>query len=66
VTGRGLAIVEGLSSRWGTRRLSAHVKSVWAEFLLPGLPLPAVPRPARPVRQRSSNKTYLTEKGRPS
>ncbi|HEX4830418.1 MAG TPA: hypothetical protein VH478_04925 [Trebonia sp.] len=26
--------MEGLSSRWGTRRLSAHVKAVWAELLL--------------------------------
>jgi anti-sigma regulatory factor (Ser/Thr protein kinase) len=33
--GRGLAIVAGLSRRWGTRRLSAHVKAVWAELLLP-------------------------------
>jgi|tagenome__1003787_1003787.scaffolds.fasta_scaffold20952419_5 anti-sigma regulatory factor (Ser/Thr protein kinase) len=31
--GRGLAIVAELASRWGSRRLSAHVKSVWAELL---------------------------------
>lgn len=58
--GRGLAIVAELSNRWGTRRLSAHVKSVWAELLLPGPPSPAVPfqavpLPARPAHQRSSN-----------
>jgi anti-sigma regulatory factor (Ser/Thr protein kinase) len=34
-SGRGLAIVAELASRWGTRRLSAHVKSVWAELLQP-------------------------------
>jgi anti-sigma regulatory factor (Ser/Thr protein kinase) len=33
--GRGLAIVDGLSNRWGWRRLTAHVKAVWAELLLP-------------------------------
>jgi anti-sigma regulatory factor (Ser/Thr protein kinase) len=33
--GRGLAIVAELANRWGTRRLSAHVKAVWAELLLP-------------------------------
>jgi hypothetical protein len=33
--GRGLAIVHELSSRWGSRRLSAHIKAVWAELLLP-------------------------------
>jgi anti-sigma regulatory factor (Ser/Thr protein kinase) len=32
--GRGLAIVEQIASRWGTRRLSKHVKTVWAELLL--------------------------------
>jgi anti-sigma regulatory factor (Ser/Thr protein kinase) len=53
--GRGLAIVAELSNRWGTRRLSARVKSVWAELLLPGLPFPAVPLPARPAHQQSSN-----------
>jgi anti-sigma regulatory factor (Ser/Thr protein kinase) len=31
--GRGLVIVEELSSRWGMR-LSAHVKTVWAEMPL--------------------------------
>lgn len=34
-SGRGLAIVEELSNRWGSRRLSEHVKTVWAELLLP-------------------------------
>ena len=33
--GRGLAIVHELANRWGLRRLSAHVKAVWAELLLP-------------------------------
>jgi anti-sigma regulatory factor (Ser/Thr protein kinase) len=32
--GRGLAIVGELSSRWGMRRLSEHIKTVWAELLL--------------------------------
>jgi anti-sigma regulatory factor (Ser/Thr protein kinase) len=34
-SGRGLAIVEEFSNRWGSRRLSEHVKTVWAELLLP-------------------------------
>jgi anti-sigma regulatory factor (Ser/Thr protein kinase) len=34
-SGRGLAIVHELANRWGTRRLSANVKAVWAELLLP-------------------------------
>jgi len=34
--GRGLAIVHELANRWGARRLTAHVKAVWAELLLPG------------------------------
>jgi anti-sigma regulatory factor (Ser/Thr protein kinase) len=55
VNGRGLAIVAELSNRWGTRRLSTHVKSVWAEFLLPGPPFPGVPLPARPAHQQNSN-----------
>jgi anti-sigma regulatory factor (Ser/Thr protein kinase) len=33
--GRGLAIVHEFANRWGCRRLSAHVKAVWAELLLP-------------------------------
>jgi anti-sigma regulatory factor (Ser/Thr protein kinase) len=37
--GRGLAIVHELASRWGSRRLSAHVKAVWAELLLPVPPV---------------------------
>lgn len=32
--GRGLAVIEAFSNRWGVRRLSPHVKSVWCEFLL--------------------------------
>lgn len=34
-SGRGLQIVEALTNRWGCRQASAHVKSVWAELLLP-------------------------------
>lgn len=34
-SGRGLQIVHGLSNRWGSRRLSAHLKTVWAELLIP-------------------------------
>jgi anti-sigma regulatory factor (Ser/Thr protein kinase) len=34
-SGRGLVIVAALAHRWGTRRLSAHVKAVWAELPLP-------------------------------
>lgn len=34
-SGRGLQIVHCVSSRWGSRRLSAHLKAVWAELLLP-------------------------------
>jgi anti-sigma regulatory factor (Ser/Thr protein kinase) len=33
--GRGLAIVHELANRWGARRLTVHVKAVWAELLLP-------------------------------
>lgn len=33
--GRGLAVIEACSNRWGVRRLSANVKSVWCEFLIP-------------------------------
>lgn len=32
--GRGLAIIEELSSRWGARQLSKNVKIVWAELIL--------------------------------
>jgi anti-sigma regulatory factor (Ser/Thr protein kinase) len=35
--GRGLTIVHELANRWGSRRLSARVKAVWAELLLPAL-----------------------------
>jgi anti-sigma regulatory factor (Ser/Thr protein kinase) len=34
-SGRGLQIVHSLSNRWGSRRLSAHLKAVWAELLIP-------------------------------
>lgn len=34
-SGRGLQIVHDLSNRWGTRRVSASLKAVWAELLLP-------------------------------
>jgi anti-sigma regulatory factor (Ser/Thr protein kinase) len=41
--GRGLTIVHELANRWGSRRLSAQVKAVWAELLLP---TPAAPHQA--------------------
>lgn len=39
--GRGLVIVDELASRWGTRRLGAKAKTVWAELLLPPPPVSA-------------------------
>lgn len=33
--GRGLAVIEAYSNRWGTRRLSPRVKTVWCELLMP-------------------------------
>jgi anti-sigma regulatory factor (Ser/Thr protein kinase) len=45
--GRGLAIVAGLSDRWGSRRLGPRAKAVWAE-----LPLP--PHPAMTPRRQGS------------
>lgn len=33
--GRGLAVIEAYSDRWGVRRLSEHVKTVWCELLMP-------------------------------
>jgi anti-sigma regulatory factor (Ser/Thr protein kinase) len=39
--GRGLAVIDAYSNRWGVRRLSPHVKTVWCEFLLTRLPAPA-------------------------
>ena len=33
-SGRGLAVIEACSHRWGVRRLSEHVKSVWCELLI--------------------------------
>jgi anti-sigma regulatory factor (Ser/Thr protein kinase) len=35
-SGRGLAIVEAYSSRWGVRRATSRVKAVWCELLIPG------------------------------
>lgn len=32
--GRGLAVIEACSSRWGVRRLSPNVKTVWCEHLI--------------------------------
>ena len=32
--GRGLAVIDALSNRWGTRRLSHDYKVVWAELLV--------------------------------
>lgn len=32
--GRGLAVIEAYSDRWGFRRLSENVKSVWCELLI--------------------------------
>lgn len=37
-SGRGLQIVEALANRWGCRQVSANVKAVWAELLLPRVP----------------------------
>jgi len=34
-SGRGLQIVHDLSNRWGARRVSARLKAVWAELLIP-------------------------------
>jgi hypothetical protein len=39
--GRGLAVIEVYSNRWGTRRLSPHVKTVWCELLMPHPSTPA-------------------------
>jgi anti-sigma regulatory factor (Ser/Thr protein kinase) len=33
--GRGLAVIEAYSNRWGFRRLSRNVKTVWCELLMP-------------------------------
>ena len=57
VSGRGLAIVAELSNRWGTRRLSPHVKAVWAELLLPSVqasPARAVRAPSRLADEEAS------------
>lgn len=34
-SGRGLQLVENRANQWGCRRVSAHVKAVWAELLIP-------------------------------
>jgi hypothetical protein len=34
--GRGLAIVDAYSHRWGVRRATPRVKAVWCELLIPG------------------------------
>jgi anti-sigma regulatory factor (Ser/Thr protein kinase) len=52
VSGRGLAIVAELSNRWGTRRLSQHVKAVWAELLLSPAQASPVPLARAPGRAR--------------
>jgi len=33
-SGRGLAIVEAYSNRWGVRRATSRVKAVWCELLI--------------------------------
>jgi anti-sigma regulatory factor (Ser/Thr protein kinase) len=35
-SGRGLAIVEAFSNRWGVRRATSRVKAVWCELLVRG------------------------------
>jgi anti-sigma regulatory factor (Ser/Thr protein kinase) len=39
--GRGLAVIEAYSNRWGCRRLSENVKTVWCELLMPARPAAA-------------------------
>jgi anti-sigma regulatory factor (Ser/Thr protein kinase) len=34
--GRGIDVIEAYSNRWGARRLSQNVKTVWCEVLMPG------------------------------
>jgi anti-sigma regulatory factor (Ser/Thr protein kinase) len=34
--GRGIDVIEAYSNRWGARRLSRNVKTVWCELLMPG------------------------------
>jgi serine phosphatase RsbU (regulator of sigma subunit)/anti-sigma regulatory factor (Ser/Thr protein kinase) len=38
MTGRGLALVEAISARWGVERVPAGGKTVWAELVTPGSP----------------------------
>jgi hypothetical protein len=33
--GPGMGVIEAYSNRWGVRRLSPHVKTVWCELLMP-------------------------------
>lgn len=33
--GRGLAVIEAYSNRWGCLRVTTRLKAVWSEFLLP-------------------------------
>ncbi len=40
MTGRGLALVEAMSARWGIERVAAGGKTVWAELVRPGAPSP--------------------------
>ncbi|SFC19246.1 ATP-binding protein [Streptomyces aidingensis] len=44
--GRGLLLVEALSSHWGVHRAPAGGKTVWAELELSGAPQPPAPAPA--------------------
>lgn len=39
MTGRGLALVEALSARWGIDRVPGGGKTVWAELAAPGVPV---------------------------
>lgn len=34
--GRGIDVIEAYSNRWGARRLTQNVKTVWCEMLMPG------------------------------
>ncbi|MDQ1683347.1 MAG: hypothetical protein QOC82_84 [Frankiaceae bacterium] len=43
MTGRGLALVEAISARWGVERVPAGGKTVWAEVVSPGAPAPDEP-----------------------
>src|SRR5260370_3338033 len=45
--GRGLMVVDALSQRWGVRRASLSHKVVWAELVVPYLPIGPVGLPRR-------------------